>query len=167
MTVQTSYSLSPGAAYAGLVDRADLVEAKLQGEASAEIALGYAVKLHATERNLVVLPTTETDKIYGIVCRTHIYSPTVDIGTTGVKPGASLNIIRRGRVWVTAEDAVTYQGRGWVRCTTGGDAAEIVGGITAADEGTETIDCTGQIEFQADAAAGALVPIEVDFTREP
>src|SRR5574343_1394729 len=167
MTVQTSYTLSPAAAYAGLVDRADLVVAKLQGEASAEIALGYAVKLHATERNLVVLPSAQGDKIYGIVCRTHIYSQTVDIGTTGAKPGAGLNIMRRGRIWVTAEDAVTYQGRGWVRCTTGADAAEIVGGITAANEGTETIDCTGQIEFQADAAAGTLVPIEVDFTREP
>ena len=50
--------------------------------------------------------------------------------------------------------------------TAGGDSAEVVGGITAADEGTETIDTTNYIQFQSAVGAGALVEIEIDFTRE-
>lgn len=167
MSVQTSYTSAPGAYFAGLVLRSDLTEAKIQGEASAEIAFGSAVKLHATNRNSVVLPSAQADKVFGILARSHTYSSTVDIGTTGVKPGASLDVLRRGLIVVTAEEAVTYQGRGYVRCTTGGTAEEIVGGFAAAAESTETIDTTSQVEFQGDLAAAGLVAVEVDFTREP
>jgi hypothetical protein len=67
---------------------------------------------------------------------------------------------------VSVEDAVSAAGdRGWVRCTVSG-AEEYVGRITSADDGTETIDCTNQIEFQEAVAALALVAIEFDFTRE-
>lgn len=165
--VQSTYNFAPGTAYAGLVVRADLVEARENAEASAEIPFGYAVKQHASNVNGAVLPTVETDVVLGIVCRDHVYSKDIELGSVGLKPGTIMSVLRKGAIWVLAEDATTFGGRGWVRCTTGGTAEELVGGITSADEGTETIDCTGQIQFQAAVAAQALVLVEVDFTREP
>lgn len=167
MPVQTSYSINPGKAYAGLVVRADIVVAKKNAEASASIPFGRAVKPHSTDKDGAILPAAETDKIIGIVGRYHNHSMDVDMDATGLKVGATMDVVRKGAMYVVAEDDVTYLGRGWVRCTAGGDAAEVVGGITAADEGTETIDATGQIEFQEAVSAGGLVLIEFDFTREP
>lgn len=167
MPVQTSYSTNSGKAYAGLVVRADLVVAKKNAEASASIPFGRAVCPHSTDKDGAILPAAETDKVIGIVARYHNHSPDVDLDSTGLKVGATMDVLRKGAVYVVAEDATSYLGRGWVRCTTGGDSAEVVGGVTTADEGTETIDATGQIEFQEAVAAGVLVLVEVDFTREP
>lgn len=169
---QTTYSSTPSKAYAGLrvVGEGDIIEPRIQGEASAVIPYGYGVIRHTTDVTKAILPTTETDKVLGLVCRSHEYMDGIsydpDATPPGIKPGANLNILRRGKIWVLAEDAVTAAGdRGWVRCTAGG-AAEYVGGVTSADEGTETIDCTNQVEFQAACAAQDLVLVEVDFTRK-
>lgn len=166
MPVQTTYSTNSPVAYPGLVTRADIVEAWKNGEASASIPFGHAVVPHASTAGLAILPTAEGNTVVGIVCRYHNHSLDVDLDSTGLKVGATMDVLIKGRVWVTAEDATAWRGRAWVRCTAGGDAAEVVGGITAADEGTETIDTTNYIQFQSAAAAGALVEIEIDFTRE-
>lgn len=166
MPVQTNYSTNHGKAYAGLVVRADLVVAKKNAEASASIPFGRAVCPHSTDEDGAILPAAETDKVIGIVARYQNHSMDVDLDSTGLKVGATMDVLRKGAIYVVAEDAPSYLGRGWVRCTAGGDAAEVVGGITTADEGTETIDTTNQIGFEEAGAAGDLVLIEVDFTRE-
>ena len=170
MTIpQTDYSSTPARGYAGMVIRADIVVGKIQGEASAVIPFGYGVCPHASDANKVILPAAETDRVIGILARSQEYMEGTGYDSTvtpaGVMPGANLNIVRKGRMLVLAEDATTAYGRGWVRCTAGG-ANEYVGGIVSADEGTETIDCTNYIEFQETVAAQALVEIEFDFTRE-
>lgn len=170
---QITYATAPAGAFAGMrvPSPGDIVEGRIQGEASAVVPFGYAVKRHASDATKAILPTAETDKILGLVCHSHEYMESTSYDSTatppGVKVGANLNILRRGKIWVLAEDAVTTAGdRGWVRCTAG-STNEYVGGVTSADEGTETIDCTKQIEFLAAVAAQALVLVEVDFTREP
>lgn len=166
MTVQSSYSTNHGAAYPGLVTRADIVEPWKNGEASASIPFGYAVCPHGSTTGAAILPAAEGNTVIGIVARYHNHTYDVDLDSTGLKVGATMDVLVKGRIWVTAEDATTYRGRAWVRCTAGGDAAEVVGGITSADEGTETIDTTNYIQHQAAVAAGALVEVEIDFTRE-
>jgi hypothetical protein len=166
---QTTYSNTPARGFAGQVLRADIVVGKIQGEATAVIPFGYGVCPHASDSSKVILPAAETDRVIGILARSHEYMDGIsynpDVTPGGVMPGANLNIVRKGRMLVLAEDATTAYGRGWVRCTAG-VAPEYVGGIVSADEGTETIDCTNYIEFQEAVAAQALVEIEFDFTRE-
>lgn len=166
MPVQTSYPTNCPVAYAGLVTRADIVEPWKNGEASASIPFGSAVCPHGSTAGAAILPAAEGNTVIGIVARYHNHSPDVDLDSTGLRPNATMDVLIKGRMWVLAEDVTTYRGRGWVRCTAGGDAAEVVGGITSADEGTETIDTTNYIQHQAVVAAGAFVEVEIDFTRE-
>ena len=165
MPVQTTYSTNSAVACAGLVVRADIVQPWKNGEASASIPFGFAVCPHASLAQTAILPAAETDVVIGIVARYHNHSLDVDLDTTGLKVGATMDVLVKGAMWVTAEDVTTYRGRGWVRCTAGG-AGEVVGGITSADEGTETIDTTNYIQHQSVVAAGELVEIEIDFTRK-
>ena len=168
---QITYPTAPAAAFAGLrvPNPGDIIEGRIQGEASAAIPFGYAVKRHGSDATKAILPAAETDKVLGLVCHSYTYmeGTTYDSTATpaGVKPGASLDILRRGRIWVIAEDAVSAGDRGWIRCTAG-SGAEYVGGVSNADEGTEMVDCTKQVEFLTAAGAGALALVEVDFTRE-
>lgn len=175
MTVQSTFGDNPAIGYAGTLDSNlahDVITMK-NAEASASIPFGYAVKFKdtVTTDKDAVLPAAETDKILGIVLRSDTYGVawtdldgTVygQLDATGVKPGAFLNILRRGRILVTAEDAVEAGDKLWVRCTTGG-VGEIIGGLTNADEGTETIDCTAVGTWMSSAAAGGLAWLDVNF----
>lgn len=167
MAVQTTYNINPGTGYAGQIVRQDIMISKRIG--SAEILFGYGVCPHATDEDKVILPAANTDKVVGLLARSHFHAPDIEVNAagTGLKDGALGNIMVKGAMLVTAEDAVAWLARGYVRCTAGGDAAEKVGGIVGAAEGAETIDTSKQIQHQAAAAAGALVLVEVDFTRAP
>lgn len=175
MTVQSTFGDNPAIGYAGTLDSNlahDVITMK-NAEASTSIAFGRAVKFKdtVTTDKDAVLPAAETDKILGIVLRSDTYGVAwTDLDGTvygqldadGVKPGAFLNILRRGRILVTAEDAVEAGDKLWVRCTAGG-AGEVVGGLVNADEGTETIDCTAVGTWMSSAAAGGLAWLDVNF----
>lgn len=175
MTVQSTFSDAPAIGYAGTLDSNlahDVITMK-NAEASASIAFGRAVKFKdtVTSDKDAVLPAAETDKVLGIVLRADTYSVawtdldgTVhgQLDTNGIMPGAFVNVLRRGRVLVTAEDAVEAGDKLWVRCTVGG-VGEVLGGLTNADEGTETIDCTAVGTWMTSAAAGALAWLDVNF----
>lgn len=171
MPVQTSYPLNHAKAYAGLVVRADLTLAKRNAEASASIPLGSAVVPHASDADGAILPANNSQKVIGFVGRYHNHSTDVDLDSVGLKVGATMDVIVKGAMYVLAEETTAFKGRGYVRCTTGATAEEVVGGVAAAAEGTETIDTSKQIEFQeavtVAALARELVLVEFDFTRMP
>ncbi len=164
---QTSYSSNMAKGFAGMLadgSRADIITMR-NVEASAEIAFGLAVKYGGTSDDLgAKLPAAETDKIAGIVVHTHSYNKTNQLGTTGVKTGELLNVIRKGRILVTAQTAVAPGDRLWVRAVAGG--AEVLGGLEDADDSTDMIDCTNQGVWMTTAAAGELAWLEVDFTND-
>lgn len=177
MTVQTTFSDAPAIGFAGTLDSNlahDVITMK-NAEASLSIAFGRAVKFKdtVTSDKDAVLPVAETDKILGIVLRADTYGVAWtdldgntfgELDSVGIKPGAFLNVLRRGRVLVTAEDAVEAGDKLWVRCTTGTPSnVEVIGGLTNADEGTETIDCTAVGTWMTSAAAGGLAWLDVNF----
>ena len=174
MPVQTSVSDAPAVAYPGLlIGTQHTIIGMRNAEASAEIPFGYGVvfKSAGTTDQDAILPTAETDLFMGVVCHSDVYDRTYtlasgstagELGASGLKPGAMMNVVRKGMLWVTAEDAVTVGQKLWVRCTAGG-AGEVVGGLVNADEGTETIDATAVGTWMSSAAAGGLAMLSLDL----
>lgn len=181
MSVQTSVTAAPTNGYAGMLDTAapHHIATARNGEASAAIPFGRGVvwdpSSPATDRD-VTLPATETDIVMGIAVHGQNFSKSWtdgdgnvhgELSSTGLLPGTIFGVLRKGRILVVAEDATTAgTDRLWVRCTVGG-VGEVLGGLTTADEGTETIDCTKQGVWVSTAAAGALAWLEVDFFNKP
>lgn len=170
MSVQTSYGTTMTAAIEGaLADNgAHDVKPMYNEEASAEIAFGRAVKF-GTNANGALLPAAESDVIAGIVLHSNAYTTgtsTSDLGTTGLRPDATLSVLRKGRVWVTVEDGCVVGDRLWIRAV-GSTPPEYLGGVNSADDSTDMVDCTKQGVFLTACSAGGLAILEVDFTNKP
>lgn len=179
MAVQTTYSDFQDMGYTGMPatpDRNQYIVGK-NVEASAQIPAGFAVMydLSSPQSDIsMLLPALETDVPVGIVSRkSDIELAWTDsdgivhgqFGATGFLVGALFNVAVKGRLLVVAEDAVVPGDKLFVRCTAGG-AGEFVGGLTNADEGTETIDCTNAGQWRSTAAAGGLAWLDFDFTGD-
>lgn len=171
MGVQSTYGFNMTAAIEGqLADDGDHDIIPMRNvEASASIAFGRGVKFGGTSDDAgCKLPSAETDKIAGITVHSHAYgvSPYGDLDSTGVKVGGILNVLRKGRIWVVAEDGCAPGDRLWVRAV-GSTPPEYLGGLNNADDGTDTVDCTTQGVWLTTASAGGLAVLEVDFTNKP
>ena len=169
MAVQTSYPVTMTAAIEGALcdDAPHDVFPAYSEEASAEIPFGTAVK-RGTNANGALQPTAETDLILGIVLHDNSYTrgtSTSQLGTTGLRPGVAMNVLRKGRIWVRPAGAVVAGvSRLWVRAVAGG--GERLGSIEDADDSTDTVDCTAMGTFLDTVSAGELCRLEVDFSRE-
>lgn len=171
MGVQSSYVRQITAAIAGLLadDGPHDIIAMVNEEASASIPFGVAVKKGTADTG-AKLPAAETDAIIGITVHTHNYSnsPNGDLDSSGdMKPGAVMNVLRRGRIWVYARSGavVAFDSRLWVRAVAG--VGEYLGAAEDADDSTDTIDCTKQGQFITSGNTDALVVLEVDFLIKP
>lgn len=166
MSILDNYPIRPVAGWPGLVLRNEIEEQAVNAEASAEIAFGKAVILDTVDtRNGVKLPTANNQVIRGIAYRMHDLGTPEEYGTTGVKPGIPLRILRKGRILLTAEVAVTVRGtRGFVQAIA--NSPRTVGTVQPSADSTNTIDTTVCISIETLGAAGDLVEVEVDFTRE-
>ncbi len=128
-------------------------------EASAEMPFGIVV-VRATTDDGVKIPAAEADIPKGVVVHSHSYQVGVDLGDTGLKPKTEMSIMRRGRIWVTVQEAVIPGDRAYIRFAGTGQK----GGWRKSEVVGETMDITLQAEFQTTAAADALAVVEVDFT---
>lgn len=143
--------------------------------ASAEIPFGSGVKL-GTEKHGVILPSAATDVVQGIVVwsRNHQPGTNGDLGTTGLKQNAGLQLIRKGRIWVPIDagvSSITIGSRGWCRAVSDGSGNTVLGRWAAAQDSTNNIDCTKQCVFvsalQLAADGTKIAELEVDFTNKP
>lgn len=175
MTVQSTFSDAPAIGYAGTLDSNlahDVITMK-NAEASSSIQFGRAVKFKDTVSSDkdAVLPAAETDSIIGIVVRSDTYgvawtdlngNVSGQLDANGVKPGAFLNVLRRGRILVVCEDGCEAGDKLWVRAVAVGDP-EFLGGLNNADDSTDMIDCTSKGTWMTSAAAGGLAWLDVNF----
>lgn len=175
MTMQTTYEVEPDKALEGQVDAKTLRDGDFKtaynGEASAKILFGRGVIWgSATDGKVAKLPSAETDKVMGITAHSHNYDTgpngnlDPDPTTGGVRPGVKLSVLRRGVIVVKVRTGCAPGDRGWVRAVAGG--GEWLGAIENADDSTDMIDCTGQIEFLEYAAANGLARVAVDFANK-
>jgi hypothetical protein len=96
----------------------------------------------------------------GVVLHSHDYAPTLQLGTTGIKPKNMMSVLNRGRVWVQVEDAVAVGGRCFVRHTASGGNTQLGKFRSNADTAT-AIEWKGARYLTA-ASGGGLAMVEVD-----
>jgi hypothetical protein len=175
MTMQSTYEVDPDVALEGQVDAKTLRDGDFRtmynGEASAKILFGRAVKWgSATDGKIAKLPAAESDKVVGLTAHSHDYDTgpngnlDPDPDTGGIRPAAKCTVLRRGTMTVKVHTGCAPGDRGWVRAVAAGD--EWLGAVENADDSTDMIDCTAQIEFLDYAAADGLARVAVDFANK-
>jgi len=141
-------------------------------DAATEIPFGTGVKA-STSKHGVIQASASTDVTEGIVVwsRNHQPGTNGDLGTTGLKQNAGLQILRKGRIWAQIDAGVVtitpYTDRGYNRCVSNGGNT-VLGRWSNASDSTNSIDNTKQTQFvsglQLAADGTKIAELEVDFT---
>lgn len=165
MATQTNYNDAPPIAFSGTLDGnggdSASIATMFSEESSAEIPFGTIVKRGAAY-NGALQPTVDSDVPFGIVVRSQAYADT-EIGDTGVKPGALLNVARRGRMWVKCDSGCTAGDTLYVRAVAG--SGERLGAPEDAADSTDMISAITQAEWRTTATAGGIALLEFDFVN--
>lgn len=164
--MQLTYPTEHSAGFAGMLYDLDyhMIESYASGEASAEMPFGVALKqkVAAGADELALMPAADTDEIIGILAHQHGYAKggaLPELGSVGVMPGGRLNVVRKGRLWVTVGATVTKGQRAYYQVSTKKWRASAVGG--------DTIDATKQAVFRSAGAADGIAVLEVNFVAKP
>lgn len=166
MTMNTSYA-EMERAFAGMLadaSRRKHVEPYLQGEASAEIAFGWGVVEGTAapvfgQYNKALIPPDANGVFAGVLIHADTYEPRTQLGDTGVKPGAALNVLKEGACYVYVEDAVTKGQQLFLRHTANG-AGKVPGQFRSDADTAKAIEVP-VVTREATTGAG-LVQVDVD-----
>lgn len=178
-TAQTS--INPAGqpiAFAGMVlHRIDSASA-VNKEASSAMRFGIGVKPGTKEQEML-LPTSASSVLAGIVASTHAKAPGtfggIDQSATppGVVAGGQFELLRKGRCWVhvDADTAITPRvTRAHWRAVSDGGSNTIVGTFRHNQDSTNTVDVTGQVLFVSGVRTAAdgtkIAEVEIDATSE-
>lgn len=131
-------------------------------EASAEVPFGVMLK-DGTDDDLVKLLNATNNKLAGVSVFAHNFAKPVQLGDTGLKSGVTFGVLRKGRIYVLVEDAVTPASEVHVRAVAAG--LEVKGAFRGTADGTDTIDCTGFAKYTASAGAGEVAVVEIDMSQ--
>ncbi len=168
MSVQTTFSQDLTQGFSGQkVGHGSFdVQAMRNGEASASMAPGIAVKHGSTtdDRDAQLLTAITGENVAGIIIHQHYAEDQLD-DDNYIKAGYELAVCRRGRLLVTCEDGCNVGDSLHIRAVAAG--AELAGALLAAADGTDTIDCSGYATWRTSAAAGGLAELEFDFSGFP
>lgn len=132
---QTSVPTNQSSAFAGML--ADISDADVRTfvseEASAEMPMGAMVAQGAGSDGAVLMASAASVPV-GVVLHSHQYSKGTygELGSTGLKPKTCLNILNKGKAWVTVENAVSVNAPAYVRHTANG-AGKLQPGAFRAD----------------------------------
>jgi hypothetical protein len=160
------------AAYAGMLamlDDGKHIVAARNGETSLEIPFGACVIRKASDDITpsssiasVTVPKLTGFRAYGVVVHSHDYEngPNGTLGTTGLKPDAQMNIMRRGQMYVNTEDLSTEGLAAFARYTDNG--ANLAGNLRSDTDGGKAEEVLGIIWRTTRADAG-LVLVDVDM----
>lgn len=161
-SIQETYPLSPGLALPGM--RADSSwgdTISMINTGALQIGFGYAVARNTGSAQSAKAVDAIANLIAGILVRTESYAPE-QLGTLGPLPKNTLNVMRKGRLWVICENGCTVGQKALhIRGVVAG--AEVNGALRTAADSTDTVDMSGRGEWQTAAAAGAPAILEFDF----
>jgi hypothetical protein len=177
--VQTSYSNFPATAFAGmLADDAenDLITGFNADTANMPFGVGLMFEYSPTYNTDMTLPTAAHGAalMSGILVHSHAHERQYylsdgtlagDLTGSALVPGAKLDVLRKGRVWVTVVQTVAVGDRLFVATSSDGTVYTAAGQIGNADVSSNTADCTRLGVFITAATAGGLAILEVDFVN--
>jgi hypothetical protein len=142
------------------------IDSFVNAEASAEIPFGVMVCQGATDKAALKLNTSAAamagDVLLGVVVHSHAYAVSGELGTTGLKPGVIMSVLRKGRVYVQVEEAVTPASAVKVRAVAAG--AEVAGAFRDTADSTDCVDCSSFCRYRTTAAAAGFAELELDMT---
>lgn len=142
-------------------------DSRVSEEASAEIPFGTMVIRGADEDNgALQLHTSSAATVAllaGIVVHTHNYAKPTQLGDIGLKPGVVLNLLQKGRIWVTTEDACDPGDTVKVRAIAAG--AEVKGAFRVAADASDCVDISKFARWITSAGAGGVAMLEIDMTN--
>lgn len=180
MSVQTSYTVAPAAAYAGMLadDSENDIMTMVNAEASLSMPFGNVVAFKtsspASDKD-AIRPASGSTKLAGILVHSHDYARTFtlpdgttagELDSTGVVAGAEISVLWRGTIWVKVQQAVVVGDRLFV-CHTANTVYTVAGQVGNADESSNTVDATAIGRFTSGAAAGGFAKLQVDFSQKP
>jgi hypothetical protein len=130
---QTSVLAAPAAAIAGqLADtgRDMNLASYFSQEASLQMQFGSMVMQGAADYGANILTAGNVAKMLGVVVYDASYQKGNELGAVadangklGILPNVTFNVLKRGRIWVLCEEAVTPADVVRVRCTNAGNGA--------------------------------------------
>ena len=167
----TDYSLYNGPGFEGdiVTTEPTLIRGtfeELRNGDSARLPFGRAVRRH-TDGTIRALTTAATTG-FGITVRVNTYEAT-EAGDTGIPTTETVTLIRQGPIWMVAEVAINHLTdsvffRFDAQTTPGAfDAVGRVRNNVNNDGDAHAIAAPAGCRFLASAAAGALVPVFVNF----
>ncbi len=155
---QTTYRTVMPVAIEGAIadDGAIDIESRVSSvSAVIEIPFGRPVAL--VSGSACVLCTGYLDTPIGIAAHSHSYAAE-ELGTSGIKAGSKVNVLRHGRIRVKAGGSIADGERLHYQTSTGK-------WVTAA-VATDTIDMTGQVIARSAGVLNDLVIAEVDMSNK-
>jgi hypothetical protein len=132
-------------------------------EASSEIPFGVCVQNGASDDLALLLAGAAALDLIGIAAHSHAHAKDTELGTTGLKPKTTFNLLRKGRIYVFSEEAVTPADTVRVRHTAGAGGT-VLGRFRKAAVAGETFDISLFARWVKSGSAGGLAILEVDFT---
>jgi hypothetical protein len=179
MSVQSTYTVAPQAAFAGML--ADDTDNDLQTMVNADavsmpfgIVTSFKTSSPATDRDAILPVASTGTKLAGIIVHSHDYERTFtlpdgtvagELDAVGLTVGAEFAILVRGTVWVKVQQAVVPGDRMFV-CIAANTVYTGKGQLGNADESSNTIDATNIGRFISSAKAGGLAKLQVDFSQK-
>lgn len=161
---QTSVSLTHGVALDGMIADAEpyVERSYVSEEASAEMPFGTVVKQGTADNGCLKL-TAVTDKLLGIIRRSHAFHKDVELGDTGLKPKVMIPVVVRGTMWVPCEEAMTpSSAKIYVRAIAAG--AEVAGAFRDSTDASDLIDVTAFVRVLTSSTGAGRIKIAFDFT---
>lgn len=132
----------------------------VNAEASAEIPFGVMVKPGTGDDDAKLL-TANSNILKGVVVFGHLYDYPVERGDIGIKPGIQIGLLRKAKIWVKVEDAVTPASEVHVRAVAG--VGEQAGAFRGSADTTDCIEITPFARFLTTAGAGELAVLSIDL----
>lgn len=159
---QTTYGTVYAVAIEGMIADSGVtdVESRVNTGVS-EIPFGRPVKAETIAAGVdkgCLLAAASTDVPIGIAVHSHQYA-VEELGTSGMKTGAMVNVLRHGRVRVKIGGTIADGTRLFYQTSTG----KYVSAAVALD----TIDMTGQLIARTSGVLNDLIVAEIDMTNKP